>query len=140
MTSVITGSKDNDFMMNKQVAQHTVLGVEGEAAAISHLKRNGYTIRNTRWHCGHLELDIVAEKEGILVVFEVKTRSTSEYGDPADAVSDRKIRRIVNATDGYLRYYRLDLPIRFDIISIIKQPDGRFDIEHIEDAFVSPIF
>lgn len=127
-------------MMNKQVAQHTVLGVEGEAAATGYLRRKGYTIRDTRWHCGHLELDIVAVKDGMLVVFEVKTRSTSEYGDPADAVSDRKIRRIVNATDGYLRYYKLDLPVRFDIISIIKQPDGRFDIEHIEDAFVSPIF
>lgn len=122
------------------MAKHTVLGTEGEKAAINYLTGKGYAVRDTRWHCGHLELDIVAVKDDMLVVFEVKTRSTDEYGSPADAVSDKKIRRIVNAADGYVRKFRIDLPVRFDIVSIIKNADGTLNIEHIEDAFVSPVF
>ena len=82
----------------------------------------------------------MAVKDDTLVVFEVKTRSTGEFGSPADAVSEKKIRRIVNAADGYVRKFRIDLPVRFDIISIIKNADGTLNIEHIEDAFMSPVF
>ena len=122
------------------MAEHTILGAEGELAAVNYLKDSGYTLLHTRWHCGHLELDIVAVKDDTLVVFEVKTRSTGEFGSPADAVSEKKIRRIVNAADGYVRKFRIDLPVRFDIISIIKNADGTLNIEHIEDAFMSPVF
>lgn len=122
------------------MAEHTVLGIEGEKEAVAYLKSHGYDVRDTRWHCHHLELDIVTVKDNTLVVFEVKTRSTGDYGSPADAVSEQKIRRIVNATDGYLKMYQIDLPVRFDIISIIKGADGNFNIEHIEDAFMSPIY
>ncbi|MBO7368542.1 MAG: YraN family protein [Paludibacteraceae bacterium] len=122
------------------MAEHTILGAEGERAAVNYLKDSGYTLLHTRWHCGHLELDIVAVKDDTLVVFEVKTRSTGEFGSPADAVSEKKIRRIVNAADGYVRKFRIDLPVRFDIISIIKNADGTLNIEHIEDAFMSPVF
>ena len=122
------------------MAEHTVLGIDGEKEAVVYLKSHGYDVRDTRWHCRHLELDIVAVKDNTLVVFEVKTRSTHEFGSPADAVSEQKIRRIVNATDGYLRTYHIDMPVRFDIISIIKEVDGTFNIEHIEDAFMSPVY
>lgn len=116
------------------------LGKEGENAAVGFLQKKGYVIRDTRWHCGHLELDIVTVKEGMLVVIEVKTRSTDQFGEPEEAVNERKLRRIVNATDGYLKFYNLDLPVRFDIISIIHDTEGNFNIEHIEDAFMSPIY
>lgn len=120
--------------------ENTIIGSEGENVAAEYLKKKGYAIRHNRWHCGHLELDIVAEKDGMLVVVEVKTRSTSIYGNPECAVNDKKIRRIVNATDGYIKYFTLDLPVRFDIISIIRdKKTGLMTIEHIEDAFMSPV-
>jgi len=118
---------------------NTQLGNEGEAAAKAWLESQGYRIRDTRWHCGHLELDIVAQKDGMLVVIEVKTRTTDEYGEPEEAVSQSKIRRIVNAADGYIKYFRLDLPIRFDIMALIREADGSYRINHIEDAFMSPV-
>ncbi len=118
---------------------NTILGKKGENTAVSWLKNAGYKVRDTRWHCGHLELDIVAEKDGMLIVVEVKTRSSEDFGEPEEAVNDRKIRRIINATDGYIRFYKLDMPVRFDIMSIISKADGTFKIEHIEDAFMSPV-
>lgn len=118
---------------------NTELGKAGEKAATSYLKANGYQVRDVRWHCGHLELDIVAVKDGMLVVFEVKTRTTDEFGEPEEAVTEQKIKRIVNATDGYIKYFHLNLDVRFDIISIIVGPDGSYNINHIEDAFMAPV-
>lgn len=119
---------------------NTTLGKNGEDAAVNWLRGKGYFIRDQRWRCGHLELDIVAQKDGMLVVVEVKTRVTTEFGEPEEAVNERKIRRIVNATDGYIKFFNLDMPVRFDIISIVEDSDGTFRINHIEDAFMSPIW
>ena len=118
---------------------NTQLGVEGEKAARAWLESRGYQIRDIRWHCGHLELDIVASKDGMLIVIEVKTRTSEQYGEPEEAVSERKIRRIVNAADGYIKFYRLDLPVRFDIMALIREPDGSYRVNHIEDAFMAPV-
>ena len=112
------------------MAAHNTLGQSGENAAAAYLERNGYVIRHRNWRQHHLELDIVSAWEGTLVVVEVKTRST---------VDGKKIRHIVRATDAYLRQYCLDCPVRFDIITAVGS-DGKFHIEHIKDAFQSPLF
>ncbi|MDR0865307.1 MAG: YraN family protein [Candidatus Symbiothrix sp.] len=120
------------------MAEHNVLGKDGESAAIAYLKENRYQILHTNWHRGHFELDIVAKTEDELVVIEVKTRSGGSITHPEDAVTNQKIRNIVSATDFYIKYFDIDLPVRFDIISVIgKQPD--FEIDHIEDAFYPPV-
>ena len=74
-----------------------------------------------------------------MVFVEVKTRHATMFGMPEDAVDNRKIRRIVAAADAYLRRYAIDLPVRFDIITIVgsKPP---YHIEHIEEAFYPPIW
>ena len=64
--------------------------------------------------------------------------SSAEYTYPEEAVTEKKIRNIVRATDAYLRTKDFDLDVRFDIISIVgKEPP--YQIEHIEDAFVAPL-
>jgi putative endonuclease len=120
------------------MAEHNVLGKDGESAAIDYLKENGYEILHTNWRRGHFELDVVARTEDELVIIEVKTRSEGSITNPEDAVTDQKIRNIVSATDFYIKYFDIDLPARFDIISVIgKQP--YFEIDHIEDAFYPPV-
>jgi putative endonuclease len=120
------------------MAEHNVLGKDGETAAIAYLKENGYQILHTNWHRGYLELDIVAKTDDELVVIEVKTRSGGTITNPEDAVTDQKIRHIISATDFYIKFFNIDLPVRFDIISVIgKYPD--FEIDHIEDAFYPPV-
>ncbi|MDR0769468.1 MAG: YraN family protein [Dysgonamonadaceae bacterium] len=120
------------------MAEHNELGKDGEAAACAYLKENGYKILHTNWRRGRCELDIVAQTEDELVIVEVKTRSDGGLGDPEDAVTNSKIKNIIEAADIYIKSSDIDLPARFDIISIIgKSPN--FEIEHIEDAFYPPV-
>jgi putative endonuclease len=120
------------------MAEHNELGKDGELAAVAYLKENGYEILTTNWRKGHFELDIVAKTEDELVIVEVKTRSEGSITDPEDAVTNQKIRNIIAAADVYIKSFDIDLPARFDIISVIgKSPD--FEIDHIEDAFYPPV-
>jgi len=119
------------------MAEHNDLGNLGEERAQAYLSSKGYKIRHTNWVVGKLELDIVAEKDGWLIVVEVKTRSTETFEHPEEAITLRKIRNIVNATHEYILQFDWKGETRFDVMSVI--PHGQdFLIEHIEDAFLSP--
>ncbi|MBR6621858.1 MAG: YraN family protein [Bacteroides sp.] len=123
------------------MATHNVLGKEGEEEAVQCLLQKGYTILHRNWSAGKKELDIVAmdNQQKTLVVVEVKTRKNRLFGEPVEAINDTKIRRIVSSTDTYLRKFAIDLPVRFDIIAIVGEKPP-FQIEHLEDAFYSPIW
>ena len=121
------------------MATHNLLGKAGEDAAVAYLRGKGYSIRHRNWRKGHWELDIVAEKDGELVVVEVKTRTNLLYARPEEAVNMGKIKRTVCAADAYVNEFRIDAPVRFDIVAITGR-NGSFHIEHIEDAFHSPLF
>ena len=111
------------------MASHNELGKEGENAAVKYLLEKGYEIRHRNWHSGH----------GELVIVEVKTRSDACFGQPEDAVDRRKIRSIVASTDAYVRKFAIDLPVRFDIITVVGNRPP-FHIAHIEDAFFPPVW
>ncbi|MDR3651795.1 MAG: YraN family protein [Paludibacter sp.] len=120
------------------MAEHNDLGALGEQRAQAYLRNKGFHIRHINWVCGKLELDIVAEKDGWLVIVEVKTRSTETFEHPEEAITKRKIRNIINATHEYIIQFDWNGETRFDVVSVI--PHGQsFDIEHIEDAFLSPV-
>ena len=68
------------------MATHNRLGKAGEDAAVAYLERHDYVIRHRNWRKGHLELDIVAAKNNVLVIVEVKTRSNTEVMEPFEAV------------------------------------------------------
>ena len=120
------------------MAEHNVLGKDGEAAAVAYLEEKGYRILHTNWRQGSFELDIVAKTDDELVIAEVKTRSAGSITNPEDAVTNQKIRNIIAATDFYIKYFNIDLPARFDIISVIGSHPN-FEIDHIEDAFYPPV-
>lgn len=121
------------------MATHNILGKAGEDAAVDYLKHNGYVIRDRNWRKNHLELDIIATKDDELTVIEVKTRSNTTFSEPQDAVDQQKIRRIVIATDAYIKHFGIDAAVHFDIITVIGET-GSFKIEHIKDAFYPPLF
>ena len=123
------------------MAVHNDLGKTGEEEAVQLLLEKGYTILHRNWYSGKKELDIVAtDKENeTLIVVEVKTRKNIDFGHPEEAINTKKIRRIVSSTDAYVRKFNIDLPIRFDIITITGEAPF-FTIEHIEDAFFAPIW
>ena len=104
---------------------------------MKYLLEKGYEIRHRNWHSGHRDLDIVAQKDGELVIVEVKTRSDACFGQPEDAVDRRKIRRIVASTDAYVRKFAIDLPVRFDIITVVGNRPP-FHIAHLRTPFSRP--
>lgn len=116
------------------MAKHYELGKKGEQMSIDYLINKGYKILNRNWRYQKAEVDIIAQKENMLVAVEVKTRSTNEFGNPQDFVNQKKIKLLVKAIDEYINQNDLDVEVRFDIIAITKNPSG-FEMEHLEDAF-----
>ena len=112
------------------------LGRRGEDLAHRHLRANGCTVvaRNFRTHEGAGEIDLVAWHGETLVFFEVKTRSSREFGEPERAVDLEKRGRIRRAAAQYAR--RADVlweHTRFDLVSVVL--DRPVQIEWIRDAF-----
>ena len=117
------------------MAQHNNLGHKGEDMAAEYLEQEGYCILSRNWvNNGRKELDIVATKDDVIIFVEVKTRRLGSVTSPIRAVDVRKQHRICLAADSYLKIFRVDLPCRFDVISIIYN-DEASKVEHIEDAF-----
>ena len=117
------------------MAEHNDLGKEGEKLALEFLEKNGYSILEKNWTFQKAEIDIIAQKEEILAIVEVKTRSTIDFGLPQDFVKPKKIQLLVKAVNEYVTKNDLDLNIRFDIIAIHKDKSQKFVIEHLENAF-----
>jgi putative endonuclease len=116
------------------MAEHNELGKLGEELAVEFLRKNGYEILETNWTFQKAEIDIIAKKENILAIVEVKTRSSIEFGLPQDFVKPKKIQLLVKAVDAYVIERDLDIDVRFDIIAIHKEGKS-FAMDHLIDAF-----
>ncbi|WP_158846294.1 YraN family protein [Algibacter sp. L1A34] len=116
------------------MAKHNELGKKGEQLAVDFLLKNGYDIVERNYHYQKSEIDIIAKKIDVLAVVEVKTRSTSDFGNPEEFVKPKQIQRLVKAVDEYVISNSLDVEVRFDIVAIVKEGKG-FKIEHLENAF-----
>ncbi len=116
------------------MAEHNELGKLGEELSVEFLLKNGYDILQTNYVFQKAEIDIIAKKQNILAVVEVKTRSSIDFGLPQDFVKPKKIQLLVKAINEYVVSNDLDVEVRFDIIAIHKEA-GKFNIEHLEDAF-----
>ena len=116
------------------MAEHNDLGKLGEELAVDFLEKNGYEILETNWVFDKAEIDVIAQKNGILAVVEVKTRSSIEFGLPQDFVKPKKIQLLVKAINEYVTQNDLDVEVRFDIVAIHKE-NSEFVIEYIEEAF-----
>lgn len=121
------------------MAQHNDFGKISEDKAVAYLMAHGYTIRDRNWRIGHKEIDIIAQKNDTIAIIEVKARKSDRYGDPTEAITDRKIRNLVQASNAYIHFHRINLQVRFDIISIIGEPGNQI-VDHIENAFYPPLY
>ncbi|MBO4804093.1 MAG: YraN family protein [Muribaculaceae bacterium] len=122
------------------MAQHNQQGKEGEQAACDFLISKGYTVRETNWRMGHLEIDIVAHdpQANRLHIVEVKTRKSDLHFDPMEAITRRKINNLVNAANGYISFFQLQMEVQYDIIFLIgTAPD--YELRFYPDAFQPPL-
>ena len=117
------------------MAEHNELGKQGEKLAADFLAKKGYEIVAQNFRYQKAEVDIIARKENILAVIEVKTRSTPDFGDPQNFLKQKQINLLVKAIDHFVNEHQLDVDVRFDIVAIIKNKAGT-RIEHLEDAFL----
>lgn len=119
---------------NKKMAEHNELGKKGEELAVEYLRENGYKILDRNWTFQKAEIDIIAEKDNILAIIEVKTRSSTDFGLPQDFVKPKKIQLLVKAVNAYINDREIDFEVRFDIIAVQRNGES-FAIEHLTDAF-----
>lgn len=114
----------------------TELGRRGEDIAAEYLTGLGLVVLARNWRCRGGELDLVATDCKRLVVCEVKTRSGTGYGDPAEGVTPAKAARIRRATASWLRTYRVGCcEVRFDVIAVLCPPGRPVRVTHLEGAF-----
>ena len=116
------------------MARHYELGRKGEQLAVDFLVKNNYEIIERNYRFEKAEVDIIAKKDDILAVIEVKTRSTIDFGSPEDFVKPKQIKNLVKAVDEYVTVNNLNVDVRFDVIAIVKK-EKQYDIEHLENAF-----
>ena len=122
----------------KRGARNKELGLRGEEAAAYFLVRRGYDIVARNWTCFAGEADIIARDGAALVFVEVKTRSSYEKGLPGEAVNKEKRRRYEKIAAAFLSQYEVvDVPLRFDVVSIVAVAPDRAMIRHHINAFAA---
>ena len=112
------------------------LGILGEKLAQEYLRNKGFVHLDLNYRFGKLEVDIISMENNQLVVTEVKTRQTAEIGEPWRVVTRAKQRQIIKVADAYIKWKKLNIDTRFDIVSIVHN-QYRTEIEHIVDAFTT---
>jgi putative endonuclease len=127
------GSKDITTIL-KQAMKKKEIGKFGEDLAVKHLKNKGYEICKRNHRFGKAEVDIIAQKDELLLFVEVKLRSSDDFGDPEEFVSKAQANLILNAAEEYILAVDWKKEVRFDIL-VIQKHEGEWKIECFEDAF-----
>lgn len=117
------------------MAHHNDLGREAEELAAEFLTTKGYHIVHRNWRYFHKEIDIVAEKDGMLIIIEVKSRFVAGRVTADELMSAGKLRFIVDAAEAYISRYQIEKETRFDLVIITFSGEGSA-VEHIEGAFI----
>ena len=110
----------------------------GEEKAASYLRRRGYKIvdRNCRYRQG--EIDIVAEKNDIIVFVEVKTRKDASYAEAREFVTNAKQQRVIAAAQLWMQQHDCEMQPRFDVIEVYAangEKSLNVKINHLKNAF-----
>jgi len=113
-----------------------VLGARGEDLAVRYLKKKGYKVIERNYRCQWGEIDLVARQGKTLVFIEIKSRTSSDFGLPQDAVGRFKQKKLIQVARAYMAEHRLHetIPARFDVVAVQLTPSGP-EIELITDAF-----
>ena len=114
--------------------ENKAFGNQGEKLALNYLSEQGYQIKATNWYYKHKEIDIIAEKDSMLCIIEVKTRSNDFNEVPNELVPRKKQRFLIDAAEAFINQHDFDLETRFDVVFIFYQ-NGKPNIQHITDAF-----
>ncbi len=120
-------------MTEQRVDRRRATGVAGEDLAAAYLTRRGWTVLARNWRCRSGEIDIIArDPDGVLVVCEVKARRGRGYGDPLEAITYAKVRRLRRLAAEWLHEQPDAVgAVRLDAIGILVGADGRSEVNHV---------
>lgn len=117
------------------MARHNELGKLGEEKAVEFLLSIGHSILSRNYRYARAEIDIISKSNEMLVFTEVKTRSTEYFGLPEESIDRKKRKLLMKAAGEFLVQNKIDLAVRFDVISILNN-NGKLEVRHIPNAFV----
>jgi len=118
---------------------HLTTGIDGETAALFHLRRKGYAVAARRWSSGDLpgDIDLVAWQGPLLCIVEVKTRTTRDESPAEIAVDSHKRNTLRRLARQYVRQLPQETapPVRFDVVSVYLVSGKKTEFQHFEGAF-----
>ena len=118
------------------MAGHNEMGKDAEQMAVDWLKAKGYEILHRNWRHKYYEIDIIALKNKMLHIVEVKARSSTALGYPEDSVTKRKFKNLQRATDEFLFLNPGYKMIQYSILSITLFKDKEPEFFLIEDVYL----
>jgi putative endonuclease len=117
---------------SRQSARSRSLGAFGEAYAARHLVEHGMVLLDRNWRCDAGEIDLVLREGRVLVVCEVKTRSSVAYGSPIEAVTEPKAARLRRLADRWLEEHAVrPEEVRIDLVGVLVPRSGGPRLEHV---------
>lgn len=106
----------------------------GEDAAAEYLRQAGYELRERNWRSGSYEIDLIALRDCVLHIVEVKTRCAASLTAPEAAATPSKFRSLRRAALRYIACTGWEGDVQFDLMAVILSPDGTVRAELIENA------
>jgi putative endonuclease len=110
----------------------TEIGRKGENVAADFLVKQGFEIAARNYRHGRGEIDLIVKRDDWLLFIEVKTRSSTSFGEPEGFLHDFQMNRIFDAAENYIFATDWQGNVRFDVISI--KLGKELVIDHFEDA------
>jgi len=117
------------------MSKHNETGLKGEQLAENFLLSKGYRLLHRNWCHGKKEIDLVMQKDDVLVFVEVKTRSSLKFSFPEEAVDARKQGYLREAAGAFMDEHPQFFKVQFDVVSVHLKNETAGDIVHFEDAF-----
>jgi putative endonuclease len=118
------------------MASHNQLGKEAEQMAVSYLSKNGYEILHCNWRYSRYEIDIIAIKDQLLRIIEVKSLKSTDVRLPEESVTKKKFRNLVRAAGEFLFQNQQYRHVQFDILSIVLNHENDPEYFLIEDVYL----
>ena len=108
------------------------LGRFGETYAARHLVARGMVLLDRNWRCEAGEIDLVLRDGPVLVVCEVKTRSSTAFGSPVEGVTEQKAERLRRLADRWLEEHGVrPREVRLDVVGVLVPRSGSPRVEHV---------
>lgn len=127
------GSRPASLELSPDAARRRALGAYGETMAARHLTEQGMVLLDRNWRCRDGEIDLVLRDGPVLVICEVKTRSSDACGSPHEAVDREKVGRLRRLAAAWLRAHEVHpSDVRIDMVAVLRPRRGPSLVDHVQ--------